>query len=88
MLESRIFLFYVSYAEKVSDQTLRNQNKRNAQREFWVFGFMADGVHPHKAADAATDNGHQYKRGFRNAPKIFLGFVLINKHKYKANCID
>jgi hypothetical protein len=71
-----------------SQTNLQNQDGRDADGEFLMEGFMAEGVHAHQRADAAAYGRDAHEGGLRDAPFLFLGFLLIDEHKQEAHCID
>lgn len=67
---------------------LNGQDQGDAQSEFQVLCLMAEGVHPHKASDAAAQGGDQQQCPFRDPPEIFLCLLLVHKHTEKTGGID
>ena len=82
------FLFSTIGQQKHGQQTLGNQNQRDAQGEFQMLRLMPDGVHAEKASHAAAQGGHQHQGGFPDAPAIFLRLPLVQEHKPEAKRID
>ena len=71
-----------------SQNQLDNQDHRQADVELGVPGLVPEGVHAAQGTDTAANQGHGHQGGFRDAPKVFLGFLLVNQHKQKTCRID
>ena len=74
--------------QQTDKNDLQGQNHGQADIEFGMLGFMAEEVHTGDGADAAADDCHTHEGGFRDAPEISLGFVLVHQHKQETRRID
>ena len=82
-----VLVFYKPYDHAGKDQ-LEDKAHGNADGELGVLGRVTEGVHTGQGADAAADGGRSNKRGFRDAPLLFLSFLLVNEHKQEGGRID
>ena len=80
--------FVLFYDQPDGDHNMNKQKYRYAYGEFQVFGLMADQIHSGKSTNTASGSGKTHQRCFRDAPKIFPGFILVHKHKNEGNSID
>jgi len=67
---------------------LQRKDDGDSNGKFGMPGFMPDGIHSQKASNTAAEKGYAHQRPFRKAPAVFLGLILVHKHKKKAHCID
>ena len=82
-----VFLLY-PYKYENPRRDLRRRQQREQDREFQMFRFVAENIHPRRSADRPEKQGGEKERALRYAPFPFFRAAFIRPHQRKRRKID